>query len=1037
MRQKIPIPLGGLSDDLAFSEQAPGTTREAVNVRGLDPPSGRTRIAQRAGSTKFIADQVCSTKLDAILPITYDKPRVKYTQRTADFTTEWSVRVPPGNGAYSVVTDRQGNVFTIAVNGTVYKYNSAGQHVDTIVPPLPAGFSAVRVIRLDELDNLYIAGTVKSGQYQGYIWKYQLDQDQEGNSEYRIAWAWARESGIVDFDVRVGIMAVLNDGLSVPDDTCAVSVYGSLSSSKPIRLWGKKVPTPGNAIRINSVGDILVTCEPNAARGYQSTGDGSWGSEVIYWSPHDEYESDTRLHGWVDAKQVVNHADGDFIDLLEDRRFIATEETNELSPDNHLRYGQPGAIDATDVNAYADAPTDYEASRYLYNTKFIAGSSLSLPGPKFRVGVIGNFPSIQFDPAAVRAPEPGDPSPQAGDVTGSRLLIRPGLDPFKDASSSANPTSSGTNAAYNSFWVGHNPFDIGTDNDTGFGNGFCWFFAGVISDYSQPQVIFSTPRAINGGRLEYILTANVYFENGNWKYAAGEIGFYVERYDSSGTAVSYTTGHVAQQYWDTTGRGFFIFSFTHGGNDYAAGTTRNYHSTWRINGIAFKSIGRMDSRQTIGRSAPPYFRATIGGAGVMADVGITESSIPPVLLGVVQDVGGDQRPLYTYGFNGHLLETITLLHPDSTYANALDTVTDIDAGTWGPVQPVDSADLPPSTDFGGSSSGSIDPDGYTGDAAALRAYTKTATTVERFEGYLAHAWGSGDALPDAATSSKTGDFWDSHPFGDVRYPYGASGYNGYEDTATKILNQPTGIILKLAGGSGEVIWAETGSGIGYGVTLDDDDNPICIGPFEDATSVEVYIRKLVDNGPTVSLTGTGTWTTLSGTTLDESDTRLVRLASDSNGDAYWPSYDGYYDASVATPVLRKFDKDDGTELYSVILDDPVIPFSVSFPPSLPVYDDDTITGPEFAYLCTSGGPDQEFDTLYKIRLVTAVQDIADGETLRQTDLVTVGGGDIKHWRKRRSPGANSVRSGCAALRRGLHHRWPVLQGLQPEIGHGG
>ena len=52
----IPLrfPLRGLSDDRSYEDQEALTTREAQNVRAVDPLTGRTRGAQRSGLTKLI-----------------------------------------------------------------------------------------------------------------------------------------------------------------------------------------------------------------------------------------------------------------------------------------------------------------------------------------------------------------------------------------------------------------------------------------------------------------------------------------------------------------------------------------------------------------------------------------------------------------------------------------------------------------------------------------------------------------------------------------------------------------------------------------------------------------------------------------------------------------------------------------------------------------------------------------------------------------------------------------------------------------------
>ena len=75
----IPFPVNGISDDRSFSEQAPGPTRAAQNVRGLDPKTGRERGGQRSGLTKYNAAQVNgANKIMDMISVTYDQKNVDY-----------------------------------------------------------------------------------------------------------------------------------------------------------------------------------------------------------------------------------------------------------------------------------------------------------------------------------------------------------------------------------------------------------------------------------------------------------------------------------------------------------------------------------------------------------------------------------------------------------------------------------------------------------------------------------------------------------------------------------------------------------------------------------------------------------------------------------------------------------------------------------------------------------------------------------------------------------------------------------------------
>ena len=982
-REPLPLPFQGLSDAEAHANQPPGTTEEAVNVRGICPVTGRRRISQRAGSTKYNAAQIITEgKVDAIVPVSYDVPRVKYTQETTGHEVVWSTSVPPGNGAWSAQTDRQGNVYVVTVNGTVQKYNSAGEYITSIVPPLPAGYGAVPVLALDEIDGIYVAATENVGESTGRIWKFVPVEKPDGSTGYDQAWTIEHPSGVADIAVRGGMMAVLGDGLT-SDDPATLAAYISIFTTTPLLLWSKSVPTPANGVVINSSGEVLITSEPNDTRG--ATGSATeWGAESIEWSPHEEFEADTRLHSWVDAKQIPNQVDGEIQPIWEDRRYLATDLRNPLSASNHIRYGQPGAFDYDNANVHADEPTDSAPSRYLDNAHQPINSTKTewfLAAPLYGVGLFDDYPYLVFESTTDQLDYNGDP---VGSQTGQALWSRYGDLLFKEN----DGDSTGTNGSNASFIPAHNPF-AGDGAGTGYGNGFTLSWIMVLPEAAAaPMVVWATPPyGLGGGVIGYACVYNARYDAGSWVTEAGTITLLIED-SQAGTIVKTHSISIdgvpawdTTSGWDETGRRVAICTMVHPGHDETGSVNADYDDrfVFRVNGI---HVGRDTVLgQKLSRSEPLTLRTTFGAAkNSTADVSTY------ALSSLDQDIGGNK--LYNRSFTGYLMEMICMLHPDdASDANALDTGTDFGTG-WGPVQPVLDSDGKAPAALG-DDSGTLLYTDYVGDEEA---YTQSATTVERLEGYLAHAWGSADALPDNGDTSTDDGLFDTHPFGGSRVPKGTkSGYNGYGTTTGDSLNSPRGIVAKYSGSSGTAIWAKVGAGIGYGIALDDEDNPMLVGPQEASPNDDTIVRKLIDQGNTVSDNATdGAWEVTGAADGSETQAdRLCRLRSDSNGDLYWPVYN-----TAGTPTVKVHDADDGTELYQIVLSGLPIPYSVAFPPVLPSYGDDTITGPEYVYLSTNAGSGAG-DTLHKIELVSSVQAVSGAQSLRRHDVCVIGHGDVK------------------------------------------
>ena len=339
------------------------------------------------------------------------------------------------------------------------------------------------------------------------------------------------------------------------------------------------------------------------------------------------------------------------------------------------------------------------------------------------------------------------------------------------------------------------------------------------------------------------------------------------------------------------------------------------------------------------------------------------------------------------------------LRADGTAANNLDTV-GVSFGTgWGSVQPYDSVTgIPPAVAWNEASvssgmySGSLDRTGYTGDLDALAAYTNSATTVERIEGYLAHRYGSGDVLPEkdpAVTDTPTNGRYYSHPFAGNRVPIGLKdGYLGLERDPLAPLSSVRPILAKYSGSNGDPIWALNGGGIGYGVVTDNFGFPVTYGESESTDST--VARRVLDNGSSYDDNeAEGAWRLKSSS--DPVDAKAI-LFADAEGDIYWPG-----PTLAEWSTVRKLARDTGETVVDVVMQKSSQRALCAAGSSLPypLYLDDDLKGPEFLYIGGTQGKPANGPTLSKLRLMSQTQAVADGASLRRHDLVVVGGGDIK------------------------------------------
>ena len=187
----IEAPLGGLSDDRSFVEQPPRTTRDAVNVRGIDKSNGRRRLATRSGLSKYLAAQLnASSKIDWLEQITYNNLKVTYALNDPA-TEEWSKATPDSQGAYSIQVSPRGDIYVLKRVSTgdgaaFWRYNSDGVLLSTTTVPTDNTGSEIWTFYVDAQDDVWIpvssGGSLTDGR--SLLFRFQLQDD----GQHKLIW---------------------------------------------------------------------------------------------------------------------------------------------------------------------------------------------------------------------------------------------------------------------------------------------------------------------------------------------------------------------------------------------------------------------------------------------------------------------------------------------------------------------------------------------------------------------------------------------------------------------------------------------------------------------------------------------------------------------------------------------------------------------------------------------------------------------------------------------------------------------------------
>jgi hypothetical protein len=257
----IPFPQNGVSDTFSYEAQPPGTTVDALNVRAVDGVTGRVRGAQREGLEKVTPNSLGAGKVQAITTVTYDGRQVEFenlTTAAADDLTLWSESLNAsttgaGSGVNVVAIDVSGNVYTVAGNALLIKYNSAGAKQWEFDLPVKVANHVVRALAVDDYGGIYV-GVSEGTAAQEYAWIRRYVENDEGVLDMR----WSVAPG-----AYVEKLVVRNDkiyaGLNYKDaGKSQVAAYEFIYTASPsvARAW--YVPYPVNDFAITSSGEVIT-----------------------------------------------------------------------------------------------------------------------------------------------------------------------------------------------------------------------------------------------------------------------------------------------------------------------------------------------------------------------------------------------------------------------------------------------------------------------------------------------------------------------------------------------------------------------------------------------------------------------------------------------------------------------------------------------------------------------------------------------------------------------------------------------------------
>lgn len=304
-RLPLIFPFAGRRDDSAHSEQPQLTTREARNVRGRDPITGRVRGAQRSGMSKFNPVAIGVGRIKALCSSAIDDRKVAYSFSAGAESTLWSTATPSKTDCLAGRVDAQGNVYALDGPAGIVKHNSAGKLVMKIALPATDPGHIVRALWVDEAGRVFAGVSAGGDVLKANVWcVLQLQDDQ-----YTILWTLT--PGAYTEDLRVYRGSQLYAAHNYPlENRARVLIYESIGLDPTEAKRIETVAYPINAMDVGA--DGAVYCSSPQTRGPFDTtlrpgfpgAAGSIHPPIEGWTPWDLVDARKRIWTWYDARDI-------------------------------------------------------------------------------------------------------------------------------------------------------------------------------------------------------------------------------------------------------------------------------------------------------------------------------------------------------------------------------------------------------------------------------------------------------------------------------------------------------------------------------------------------------------------------------------------------------------------------------------------------------------------------------------------------------------------------------------------------------------
>jgi hypothetical protein len=329
---EIPFPMRGLDFAQAADKQNPLTTKLAVNVRGIDPRTGRMRGSQRSGWRRWIDPEVPEgvDNPQALCQVPYDRVMTTYSvnETAGDVSVEWSADKGPDAipACFSIAVAGTGDVYWLNGSRWLIKTNPNGVQVSQVQIPVSFESETGSVVAVGSDGAVYVGtqtGVSASGEprFAGRVFRYEASPSDP--NRLTLAWTYDAGGGVADLVEDFGTLYV---GVNRGANSAVLLVLNSLLADPPNLASDRPIPAPVAKLTVNSQGEILVASQRNPARddvpAYTLCG-----TKTVDWEPEPGVLLAEVLTGgattlenraWLRSESIAGVTENQFIDFWND-----------------------------------------------------------------------------------------------------------------------------------------------------------------------------------------------------------------------------------------------------------------------------------------------------------------------------------------------------------------------------------------------------------------------------------------------------------------------------------------------------------------------------------------------------------------------------------------------------------------------------------------------------------------------------------------------------------------------------------------------